>query len=321
MIRNDRAKHYIEWIEGKEMMRFRAFLLAAVGTAAWAAHPTAQPGTLNYVEGQASVDGRPLTAKSASGTTVEAGQVLSTNDGHAEMLLTPGVFLRLGRASSVRMVSPGLTDTRVEILKGRAMVEATDLHKNNHISLLDERANVSLLKNGLYQVDGDGDMVSVYDGKAEVSVNDRNVEVKGGHEFDLNSPVEDNKLKTEKFDKKDAGTRDPLYQWSRLRSEYLGEATASYPYYGSSGFAGGWYWNPGWNTFAFLPSDGFLYSPFGYGLYSPWAFYGGGYGYYGRPVIIRRRVVPAGGRVMRPSGGFSRASGFSRSGGVAARHR
>lgn len=305
------------------MLKIKAFLLAAVGTAAWGA-VTAQPGTLNYVEGLTSIDGRAITAQSAPRTSVEEGQVLSTGDGHAEMLLTPGVYLRLGRASSVRMISPGLTDTRVEVLKGRAMVEATDLHKDNRISLLDERANISLLKNGLYQVDGDNDVVRVFDGKAEVSVDDRNVEVKGGHEIDLSAPLHDNKLKTEKFDKKDAESRDPLYQWSRVRSEYLGEATAAYPYYGSSGFVGGgWFWNPGWSTWAFLPADGFLYSPFGYGLYSPWSYWGGGYGgYYGGGVIVRRPIVRGGGgRVVRPSGGFSRgAGGFSR-GGAAARHR
>ena len=40
------------------MLKLKVLLLATVGTAAWAAATSAHPGTLNYVEGQASVDGR-----------------------------------------------------------------------------------------------------------------------------------------------------------------------------------------------------------------------------------------------------------------------
>jgi hypothetical protein len=31
----------------------------------------------------------------------------------------------------------------------------------------------------------------------------------------------------------------------------------------------GWYWDPFWADYAFLPGAGFLYSPFGWGFYSP----------------------------------------------------
>jgi len=71
------------------------------------------------------------------------------------MLLTPGVLLRLGPNSQVRMVSPNLTDTRVEVLRGTAMVEATDLHKENNIRVLDHGVTTILVKNGLYDFDAD----------------------------------------------------------------------------------------------------------------------------------------------------------------------
>ena len=43
------------------------------------------------------------------------------------MLLTPGVYFRLGDNSEVRMVSPGLADTRVELVKGSALLEVDQL--------------------------------------------------------------------------------------------------------------------------------------------------------------------------------------------------
>src|SRR5580704_9896184 len=56
----------------------------------------APPGTINYVEGQASIEGRQLNPSFAGNTTLQAGQVLATANGKTEVLLTPGIFVRLG---------------------------------------------------------------------------------------------------------------------------------------------------------------------------------------------------------------------------------
>ena len=53
---------------------------------------SASPGTLNYIEGQASIEGHPLSSQSVGNTTLQAGQVLATANGKAEILLTPGIF-------------------------------------------------------------------------------------------------------------------------------------------------------------------------------------------------------------------------------------
>jgi len=45
----------------------------------------------------------------------------------------------------------------------------------------------------------------------------------------------------------------------------------------------GWYWNPWWGMYSFLPGDGFLYSPFGWPYYSPLFIYGTPGFYYGHP--------------------------------------
>src|ERR1700720_4154152 len=84
----------------------------------------AQPGSINYVEGQASIGSQELSSNSVGSIQLQAGQSLNTQAGKVEVLLVPGTFFRVADNSSVKMVSPGLANTAVEIDKGRAMVEA-----------------------------------------------------------------------------------------------------------------------------------------------------------------------------------------------------
>jgi len=263
------------------------------------------PGTLNYEEGSVSLDGQGLTAASIGKSSVGENQVLKTARGKAEMLLTPGVFLRLGENSSVRMLSPNLTDTRVALLRGEATVEVTELFKENHIQVAVDGFNTTLLKRGLYEFNADHPQVAVYDGQAVVAGNDQQVNVKQGHEAQLTGAVA-----VSKFDRKTQ--QDQLYAWSNLRSEYEAQASAQSaqlvyaggdPYW----YGAGWYWNPWWDMYGFLPGDGILYSPFG------WPFFSPGFAYYA-PIYFRHPFV-AGGRGLvggRAFTGRAPSSGFSR---------
>jgi hypothetical protein len=80
----------------------------------------ANPGTVNYVEGSALLDGTALNRNDVGRAYLQPGEVLSTEKGKAEVLLTPGVFLRLDENSAVKMISPDLTNTQVEVDQGRA---------------------------------------------------------------------------------------------------------------------------------------------------------------------------------------------------------
>src|SRR5271170_3247139 len=125
-------------MEKKNMRAFKMLMAAVVFAAPIVASTPAHPGMLNYVEGQANIDGRPVTNQSVGTADVREGRVLETGQGKAEILLTPGVFLRLGSNSAVRMVNPGLADTTVELLHGEAMVEATDVLHGNNIKVLNK---------------------------------------------------------------------------------------------------------------------------------------------------------------------------------------
>lgn len=255
------------------------FLAVVLSAPAWGdthGANAALPGTLNYVEGQASMGGDPLNSKSVGSAELQTGETLDTSNGKAEILLTPGVFLRLDSDSSAKMVSANLSDTRIEIGKGQALLEVAELYKANDIRVLQNGTSTRVLKPGLYEFDADRNQVRVFDGQAVVRDGDREVTLKGGRQVSLNSG---DPFKSQKFDKKAYESSD-LYRFSSLRSSYLAEANvdAARVYgngfgYGSGWYGSGWYWNPWFSSYTFIPGNGIFYSPFGYGFYSPLVVY------------------------------------------------
>ena len=123
---------------------------------------------------------------------LQPGQSLTTGNGKAEILLTPGVFLRVGDNSTVKMVSSNLTNTEADLVKGQATVEVAEIHQYNQLRVDENGATTYMLKDGLYGFDADQTRCASMKGEALVQDNDQNVKVKGGHELDLESdrPVE-----------------------------------------------------------------------------------------------------------------------------------
>lgn len=228
----------------------------------------AVPGSLNYVEGSAAIGKQVLGPNSVGSVVLEAGQVLNTKSGKAEILLTPGVFVRIGDHSSLQMISPSLTDTEVALQRGQATVEVTDIYRQNDLVLDDGGARTQLLKLGFYEFDSNPAEVHVFDGEALVRDQDQSVKVKAGHDLVFSS---NSRMKSQKFDKASFNSND-LYQWSTLRSSYLSEANIdeaqNYTY--DDWFFDGWYWDPWFDCYTFIPGDGIFFSPFGWGFYSPW---------------------------------------------------
>src|SRR5262245_52912637 len=101
-------------------MRSMILMLAAIGcSSGWAQQAiSARSGMIHYVEGDVAIDGTAIHPKFAEFPEVKNNEVLSTQEGRVEVLLTPGVFLRLAENSSVRMVSNSLTDTRIAVVSG-----------------------------------------------------------------------------------------------------------------------------------------------------------------------------------------------------------
>jgi len=187
---------------------------------AFAANP-AHPGTVNYIEGTTYLDGRRLDNQNMGTTELDPGQVLTTSDGKAEVLLAPGIFLRLDDHSAVKMISLDLTHTQVEVELGRAAVEVDQIFPQNQVQIVDYGVTTQVVKPGYYEFDATHPEVMVFKGQAEVEVGNKWEEIKDHHELDLSGVANGAHKKTANFDTRDA--QDELYNWSSLRSQYLAE--------------------------------------------------------------------------------------------------
>jgi hypothetical protein len=291
------------------------FAVAAGSVAALAQSViSARSGLVHYVEGQVYLGDQPVETKFGSFPEVKENQQLRTQDGRAEVLLTPGIFLRLGENSSFRMVTNRLIDTRLEFLSGTAIVEADDIGKDNSVTVVYKNATVHFARKGLYRLDSDSNGLRVFEGLAEVAVGDNTAEVKDGHVIALDT------LAVGRFDK---NATDALDRWSGRRGEYVAMANVgaansvrSSLYSGYSGgggaygtggaygvggmyglgmysngcmsggsmFNGGWYFNSSFGMYSYVPCmDGAMYSPYGYRFWNPYNVYSAfqpGYYYY-----------------------------------------
>jgi len=77
-------------------------------------------------------------------------KTVSTQTGKVEVLLTPGVFLRVGSGSSVRMLTDSLTNTELKLTQGHAMVEVDDIYPQNNLRMVEGEATTRMVKPGLY---------------------------------------------------------------------------------------------------------------------------------------------------------------------------
>ena len=275
---------------------------------------SAKSGTLHYFTNQVSIDGVDQRMRPGIFPVVKQGSILRTELGRAEVLLTPGVFLRLVDNSAIRMLDTDLAHTRVEVVSGDVMVEADDPRmsvKNAPVTLVFDDTEIRIVKHGLVEVSRTSNQVKVYRGEAEVTVGTATLLLKEGRYSALSDD-----LRAEKFDvRKD--NNDSL-AWSQERSANLSAANIhaagtmrAGPGYGYSGapFDGGWYYNSVFSSFTYIPLRGTTWNPWGYGFYSPGTIFGSdGIS----PVWFRSVVVTDNNTVGRIGGGGIRPPGTIR---------
>ena len=258
-------------------------LLVAAGCMAQNIAPS-HSGTVHYFEGDVSIDGTKLVSQTGRFSDIKEQSTLQTAQGRAEILLTPGVLLRVGENTSVKMLDSRLVSTRVELISGTAMVEdvdSGDTVKDPPVSIIYKDFSAQPYKPGIFEMTTAPAQVKVYKGEAKVFAHGATETVKDGNLVDLGTT-----MASAKFDTKNA---DDLYLWSRDRSAYLSAGNmasartmASSGYgYGNGlgyagwdpnvwrGFSGGWYYNSYLGMYSYIPFGGSLYDPFGYGYYNP----------------------------------------------------
>jgi hypothetical protein len=254
---------------------------------------SAKSGLLSYGEGQVLLNDQPVEFSTTRFADVKENSIVKTGDGRAEVLLTPGVTLRMGENSSLRMVSNRLVDTRVELMTGSAVVEADMIAKDTNVTVVVGQGSVELPKAGLYRFNAEPAQVKVFKGDADVEVAGQTKAVSGGHMLSLATET----ASIEKFDTEDT---DDLDRWSHRRGSYLAAAnmsaartlvsTGGVPsMWGMAGCSSAWGYNSYYGMMTFLPCYGSLWSPYGYRFWSPYAInqyywinppmiYGGGAG-------------------------------------------
>jgi hypothetical protein len=97
---------------------FRIVPAMLVYSIALADPPTvpAQPGTLNAINGEVSINGIPVNSIGRElRVAPEARQIIRTGQGMAEILLNPGSFLRLSKVSELTLETQGTREIRVTL--------------------------------------------------------------------------------------------------------------------------------------------------------------------------------------------------------------
>jgi hypothetical protein len=177
-------------------------------------------GVLNFSEGELFFDDQPVKQTPGAFPALHDGSVLRTDKGRAEILLTPGVFLRVDENSSFKMVSTSLVDTRVELLTGSVIVDSSDAAKTDGVLILYRAYQIRFPERGVYRINTEPGVLQPYSGVAEIA-GDGPVPAKidDQHQYFL-----DVGLKTERYGD---GLVDTFTEWARNRSEAISADNAA----------------------------------------------------------------------------------------------
>src|SRR5882762_3617062 len=168
----------------KPLVRFILGVAVTAGATSFVASAqsviSAKSGLIHYVEGRVYLGDQLVESKFGTFPDLKENGQLRTEDGRAEVLLTPGVFLRIGENSAIRMVTNRLIDTRLEFLSGSILVEADDLPKDNGVTIVYKDYSIKLEQKGVYRFDSEPAVLRVYDGGVVAELNGKAEEIKGG---------------------------------------------------------------------------------------------------------------------------------------------
>ncbi len=223
---------------------------------------SAKAGLVNYVDGQVNVR---LHEQITAGTPIETGL-----QSHVELLLNPGSFLRIGEDSQVVLDSVELSNIAVRIVKGAALIEASDIDKQIPIRVTTGNLQVLIVSSGAYRF-SDGTAL-VLEGRLRTADKSRTIK-KGrqitsfGDSYTVSNIV--------------VRPTGELDLWSSQRSEALAKANALayHDRYSGNAYAFWYYpYYPYWNVYS--NGSAWIYSPFLTGFtFIPRGAYRSYYGY------------------------------------------
>jgi hypothetical protein len=210
-------------------------------------------GLVNDVQGTANV---------TMMQTVNAGRPIRTgSDGHVEILLRPGSFLRLGEDSEATLDDVDLSNVKVTIQHGPALVEAAEINKDHPLTITTGNLTTKIRNTGIYRFENG--VATVLQGKLETADSNLTYE-KGWQVF-----YQDNyrARKTGKM------LETNLDAYSQSRSGVIAEANlsmvSSLGYGGTAGYSDFdiWLFSPYLRLYTYIPRSDYR-SPYGNRYYA-----------------------------------------------------
>jgi hypothetical protein len=287
-------------------MPVRTLLLATLAAASAYSQSvvSVRSGLINFSEGDVFLADVPVEQKAGKFPEIREGAELRTEAGRAEVLLTPGMVLRVGPDSSIRMVSGSLIDTRVEFRRGSAIIEVNEEPDGTSTRITYRDYVIRFPKRGNFRIDSMPREFRVLDGEAEISylgekctlAKDHRVSLYGGLEaetlsrsitdgLDEWSMRRDTQLTADNPPPGDLnGNGDPAFGVLPNALYGFPAYTAPITSYGYGGYGYGGYGStygyapyvpgyiPPFNTYGsygFQPYPVYVYAPYRPGVYSP----------------------------------------------------
>jgi hypothetical protein len=243
---------------------------------------SAHSGLIHFSDGSVFLDDQRLEQKTGKFDQMNNGSELRTQDGRAEVLLTPGTFLRLGANSAIRMLSNQLDDTRVELLSGAAVLDqGSDTLANTSVTILYNLDQVHIKKAGRYRFDSEPPQLKVESGDAEVTADGKSVDAGAGYVVPFEGKLTARKLLSDSH----VNSSDDLDNWSAARNSSVAENNQSAAATSDlSGVIDGWQNNPdavlqSLGIPPYIPGMSSMVPPPGYGSYGSGLYGSGLYGY------------------------------------------
>jgi len=178
---------------------------------------SARAGLLTYLQGSVCIDGEPVVLKNARFPQMKDGETLSTGPGRGrvEVLLAPGIVLRLAENSQVRMDDTDLSDTRVTLQQGEALIEVIQLAEANRVQVAVGETTTEPTRPGLYRIGISQNAplkarLRVYGGEALVRSGLKTTDAKRGMAVSLDAD-----LAVSRFERKQT---DSFHDWAARRS-------------------------------------------------------------------------------------------------------
>lgn len=272
------------------------FLIATVAQAQYLV--SSKAGFVNRVEGKVNLKSQDsaleVMGKASMGTQMKEGDHLSTDaHSHAELLLSPGSYLRLNEKTEIEAVRTIFDNTRFDVIQGSVILEVGEIDKKLPLEIGTPRSVVTIKKMGIYRIDVMGKDVAVSVRKGEAYLGTREqlfannaIKIGGNKVYRLigDAPPQTAKLSTKVFDAFD--------QWSYMQAESL--VAANYGMLTRARSRGallsGWVYDPFSNRYTFIPGSWRYATPYGFAFYSRYGdcdwcwggfnyypYYGGGY--------------------------------------------